>query len=165
MRIAAAATKFSSMNSSFLPESLSNRTEQPCRASSRHPKTTLPLPQSKPERGNRVSLFAALRGRPSQFATLGLLVSWSVPPPGGVVAMAKDRSGGGRGRSRETSAQVSRKKSLALRTAYAWASQRQRLRPNPSFKRSAAGRPPRPGCRYAVHCRQPGLGVLPAAPA
>ena len=38
-------------------------------------------------------------------------------------------------------------------------------RPNPSFKRSANGRPPSPGRRYAVHFRQPGLGVLPSSPA
>jgi hypothetical protein len=37
--------------------------------------------------------------------------------------------------------------------------------PNPSVKRSAAGRPPGPGWRYAVHCRQPGPGVLPSSPA
>ena len=37
--------------------------------------------------------------------------------------------------------------------------------PNPSFKRSANGRPPSPGRRYAVHFRQPGLGVLPSSPA
>ena len=40
-----------------------------------------------------------------------------------------------------------------------------RVMPNPSFKRSAAGRPPGPGRRYAVHCRQPGPGVLPSSPA
>jgi len=39
------------------------------------------------------------------------------------------------------------------------------LMPNPSFKRSANGRPPSPGRRYAVHFRQPGLGVLPSSPA
>ena len=37
--------------------------------------------------------------------------------------------------------------------------------PNPSFKRSANGRPPSPGRRYTVHFRQPGLGVLPSSPA
>ena len=31
--------------------------------------------------------------------------------------------------------------------------------PNPSLKRSANGRPPGPGRRYAVHFRQPGPGV------
>ena len=38
-------------------------------------------------------------------------------------------------------------------------------RPNPSFKRSANGRPPGPVWRYAVHFRQSGPGVLPLAPA
>ena len=37
--------------------------------------------------------------------------------------------------------------------------------PNPSFKRSANGRPPGPVWRYAVHFRQPGPGVLPSSPA
>jgi hypothetical protein len=37
--------------------------------------------------------------------------------------------------------------------------------PNPAFKRSANGRPPRPGVRYAVQFRTPGLGVLPSSPA
>ena len=37
--------------------------------------------------------------------------------------------------------------------------------PNPSFKRSANGRPPGPGRRYPVHFRQPGPGVLPSSPA
>ena len=37
--------------------------------------------------------------------------------------------------------------------------------PNPSLKRSANGRPPGPGRRYAVHFRQPGPGVLPSSPA
>jgi hypothetical protein len=37
--------------------------------------------------------------------------------------------------------------------------------PNPSLKRSANGRPPSPVWRYAVHFRQPGLGVLPSSPA
>ena len=37
--------------------------------------------------------------------------------------------------------------------------------PNPSLKRSANGRPPRPGRRYAVHFRQPGLGGLPLSSA
>jgi hypothetical protein len=40
-----------------------------------------------------------------------------------------------------------------------------RVRPNPSLKGSANGRPPGPGRRYAVHFRQPGPGVLPLAPA
>jgi hypothetical protein len=40
-----------------------------------------------------------------------------------------------------------------------------RVRPNPSLKRSANGRPPGPGWRYAVHFRQPGPGVLPSSPA
>ena len=39
------------------------------------------------------------------------------------------------------------------------------VRPNPSFKRSANGRPPAPGRRYAVHFRRPGAGVLPLSPA
>jgi hypothetical protein len=39
------------------------------------------------------------------------------------------------------------------------------MRPNPSLKRSANGRPPSPGRRYAVHFRQPGLGALPSSPA
>ena len=38
------------------------------------------------------------------------------------------------------------------------------LRPNPSLKRSANGRPPSPVWRYAVHFRQPGLGGLPSSP-
>ena len=37
--------------------------------------------------------------------------------------------------------------------------------PNPSFKRSANGRPPGPVWRYAVHFRQPGPGILPSSPA
>jgi hypothetical protein len=37
----------------------------------------------------------------------------------------------------------------------------QPLRPNPSLKRCANGRPPGPGWRYAVHFRQPGPGVVP----
>ena len=37
--------------------------------------------------------------------------------------------------------------------------------PNPSLKRSANHRPPGPVWRYAVHFRQPGLGVLPSSPA
>ena len=40
-----------------------------------------------------------------------------------------------------------------------------KLRANHSLKRSASGRPPGPGCRYAVHCLQPGPGNLPLAPA
>ena len=39
------------------------------------------------------------------------------------------------------------------------------VRPNPSLKRSANGRPPGPVWRYAVHFRQPGPGVLPSSPA
>jgi len=39
------------------------------------------------------------------------------------------------------------------------------VRPNPSLKRSANGRPPGPVWRYAVHFRQPGPGVLPLSPA
>ena len=50
-----------------------------------------------------------------------------------------------------------------------WKAQRVRLLrevlPNPSLKRSANGRPPGPGRRYAVHFRQPGPGVLPLSPA
>ena len=38
-----------------------------------------------------------------------------------------------------------------------------RVRPNPSLKRSANGRPPGPGRWYAVHFRQPGPGVLPSS--
>ena len=38
-------------------------------------------------------------------------------------------------------------------------------RPNPSFKRSANGRPPAPGRWYAVHFHRPGAGVLPLPPA
>ena len=37
--------------------------------------------------------------------------------------------------------------------------------PNPSFKRSANGRPPAPGRWYAVHFHRPGAGVLPLSPA
>jgi hypothetical protein len=37
--------------------------------------------------------------------------------------------------------------------------------PNPSLKRSANGRPPWPGLRYAVHFLSPGQGVLPLSPA
>ena len=36
--------------------------------------------------------------------------------------------------------------------------------PNPSLKRSANGRPPGPGLRYAVHFLSPGQGVLPLVP-
>ena len=43
--------------------------------------------------------------------------------------------------------------------------QGRKLRPNPSLKRSANGRPPGPVWRYAVHFRQPGPGVLPSSPA
>ena len=39
------------------------------------------------------------------------------------------------------------------------------LRPNPSLKRSANGRPPGPGPRYGVHFLSPGPGVLPSSPA
>ena len=39
------------------------------------------------------------------------------------------------------------------------------LRPNPSLKRSANGRPPGPGLRYGVHFLSPGPGVLPSPPA
>ena len=39
------------------------------------------------------------------------------------------------------------------------------VRPNPSLKRSANGRPPGPVWRYAVHFRQPGPSVLPSSPA
>ena len=42
---------------------------------------------------------------------------------------------------------------------------RRRARPNPSVKRSANGRPPGPGLRYAVHFLSPGPGVLPLSPA
>ena len=37
--------------------------------------------------------------------------------------------------------------------------------PNHSLKRSANGRPPGPGLRYAVHFLSPGPGVLPSSPA
>ena len=37
--------------------------------------------------------------------------------------------------------------------------------PNPSFKRSANGRPPAPGRWYAVQFHRPGAGVLPSSPA
>jgi len=37
------------------------------------------------------------------------------------------------------------------------------VRPNPSLKRSANGRPPGPGPRYGVHFLSPGPGVLPLA--
>jgi hypothetical protein len=36
--------------------------------------------------------------------------------------------------------------------------------PNPSLNRSANGRPPWPGLRYAVHFLSPGQGVLPLSP-
>ncbi len=36
--------------------------------------------------------------------------------------------------------------------------------PNSSLNRSANGRPPGPGRRYAVHCLRPGPGVLPPSP-
>jgi hypothetical protein len=39
------------------------------------------------------------------------------------------------------------------------------VRPNPSLKRSANGRPPGAVWRYAVHFRQPRLGVLLSSPA
>ena len=39
------------------------------------------------------------------------------------------------------------------------------VQPNHSLKRSATGRPPGPGCRYAAHYLQPGPGNLPLAPA
>ena len=39
------------------------------------------------------------------------------------------------------------------------------VRPNPSLKRSANGRPPGPGRWYAVHFHRPGPGVLPSSPA
>ncbi len=39
------------------------------------------------------------------------------------------------------------------------------LRPNPSLKRSANGRPPRPGRWYGVNFHRPGRGGLPLAPA
>ena len=40
-----------------------------------------------------------------------------------------------------------------------------KMTPNPSLKRSANGRPPAPGLRYAVHFLSPGAGVLPLSPA
>ena len=39
-----------------------------------------------------------------------------------------------------------------------------KLRPNPSLKRSANGRPPGPVWRYAVHFRHPGPRVTPLVP-
>jgi hypothetical protein len=39
------------------------------------------------------------------------------------------------------------------------------VRPNPSFKRRANGKPPGPGRWYSVHFHRPGPGVLPLAPA
>jgi hypothetical protein len=36
--------------------------------------------------------------------------------------------------------------------------------PNPSLKLSPNGGPPGPGCRYPVHCLQPGPGVPPSVP-
>jgi hypothetical protein len=39
------------------------------------------------------------------------------------------------------------------------------VRPNPSLKRSANGRPPGPGLWYSVHFHSPGPGVLPSSPA
>jgi GNAT superfamily N-acetyltransferase len=39
------------------------------------------------------------------------------------------------------------------------------MRPKPSLKRSANGRPPSSVRRYAVHFRQPGPGILPSSPA
>jgi hypothetical protein len=39
------------------------------------------------------------------------------------------------------------------------------VRPNPSLKRSANGRPPGPGLWHTVHSHSPGPGVLPSAPA
>ena len=39
------------------------------------------------------------------------------------------------------------------------------VRPNPSLKRSANGRPPGLGRWYAVHFHRPGPGVLPSSPA
>ena len=166
MRSAAAATKLSSLNSVSLSVSLCNLHEQSCRASSRSPKTTKPPSANEQKRRGREAPSAALRGRPSQFAKQGLLVSWSVSPPGHAPPLAKACSGGGRGRSRGTSLlQSEGKQSLVRVAAHAWARQVRELRPNPSFKRSAAGRPPSPVWRYAVHCRQTGLGGLPAPPA
>ena len=43
-------------------------------------------------------------------------------------------------------------------------SRHQRVRPNPSFKWSANGRPPAPGRWYRVHFHRPGAGVLPLSP-
>ena len=40
-----------------------------------------------------------------------------------------------------------------------------RVLPNPSFKRSANGRPPGPVCWYAVHFQHTGPGSLPLSPA
>ena len=54
-----------------------------------------------------------------------------------------------------TAPRMSIKGSFACRT----------LRPNPSLKRSANGRPPGPGWWYAVHSHQPGPGGLPLSPA
>ena len=38
------------------------------------------------------------------------------------------------------------------------------VRPNPSLKGSANGRPPGPGRRCSAHCLRPGPGVLPLSP-
>ena len=166
MRSAAAATKLSSLNSVTLSVSLCNRNEQSCRASSRSPKTTKPPSANEQKRRGREAASAALRGRPGRSAKRGLLVSWSVPPPGHAVPLAKARSGGGRGRSRGASLlQSAGKQNLLQAAAHAWARQVRELRPNHSFKRGATGRPPSPVRRYAVHCRQTGLGGLPASPA
>ena len=165
MRSAAAATK-RSMNSSLLSVSLRNHCEQPFRAPSRSPKTTKPVPHGEQKRLNRKRHSTALRGRPGLSAKRGLLVSLSVPPPGHAVPLAKAHSGGGRGRSCGTSLlQSAGKQNLVQAAAHTWARQVRELRPNPSFKRSATGRPPSPVRRYAVHCRQTGLGGLPASPA
>ncbi len=74
-------------------------------------------------------------------------------------------TGGGRGRQRGSSEEqgVWRRECGSVK-ARAESGARKVL-PNPSFKLSTAGRPPGPVWRYAVHCRQPGPGVLPSAPA
>ena len=46
----------------------------------------------------------------------------------------------------------------------ACASRHRRALPNLPLNRSANGRPPGPGRRYAVHCLRPGPGALPSSP-
>ena len=53
----------------------------------------------------------------------------------------------------------------ATRPGMSFSSSSTPVRPNPSLKRSANGRPPGPGRWYAVHFHRPGPGVLPSSPA